>query len=289
MENLATTGEAVIRIDSKIASKEDIEVLEWLTPVKYGLQQSDYFRIRQPGTGQWLLNSAEYQEWLQTSKQTLFCQGIPGAGKTILTSIVINDLYKRFNQDSSVGIAYIYCNFQRANDQKVNNLLASLLRQLSERQPSLPDIVKDLYSSHRAKHTRPSLEEIRRALQSVARIYSRNFLIVDALDECQAADNNRKKFLDEIFSLQDTTKAKFFATSRHVQNIRNEFDGSILLDVRAKDDDIRRYLQEHMSGLPSFILKRPELQERIVVRIANAIDGMYVVWLSLSMPLLTPI
>ncbi|KAJ4855375.1 ankyrin repeats (3 copies) domain-containing protein [Trichoderma breve] len=86
-ENFATTREAVKRIESKITSKEDIEILEWLTPVNYGLQQSDCFQRRHPGTGQWLLNSAEYQEWLHTSQQTLFCQGIPGSGKTILTSM----------------------------------------------------------------------------------------------------------------------------------------------------------------------------------------------------------
>lgn len=276
-KDFATTGEAVKRIESKITSKEDIEILEWLTPVNYGLQQSDYFQRRHPGTGQWLLNSSEFQEWLHTSQQTLFCQGIPGAGKTILTSIVINDIYKRFYQDSTVGISYIYCNFQRANDQQVIHLMASLLKQLSERQPSLPSVVKDLYISHRIKHTRPSLTEIHEALHFVARMYSKVFLIVDALDECQASDNNRKKFLAEIFALQSTTRAKVFATARHIQDIRNEFDGSILLEIRAKEDDIRQYLEERILGLPSFIFKRPDLQRRILDQIANAADGMYVV------------
>ncbi|KAL6888004.1 hypothetical protein GGI43DRAFT_430957 [Trichoderma evansii] len=210
--------QSVIRIESKIVSKEHMEILEWLAPGKYGLQQSDYFDRRQPGTGQWLLKSTEFQEWIQTSKQTLFCQGIPGAGKTILTSIVINDLYKRFDQD----------------------------RTFSERQIFLPNIVKDLYHSHRVKNTRSSLEEIYEVLQSVAQIYSKDFLVVDALDECQASNNNRKKFLTKIFALQNTTETKVFATSRYVQDIRNEFDGSILLGIRARDEDIRHYLKDRM-------------------------------------------
>ena len=74
----------------KLNSDKDIKILDWLTPVDYGPQQTDNIRRRQPGTGQWLLDSAEYQTWLKTSKQTLFCPGIPGAGKTILTSIVID-------------------------------------------------------------------------------------------------------------------------------------------------------------------------------------------------------
>ncbi|KAH8125152.1 ankyrin repeat protein [Trichoderma asperelloides] len=275
LEDSATTREVVTRIESKITVKEDNEILKWLSPVKYGLQQSDFFHRRQPGTGQWLLDSVEFQGWLKASQQTLFCQGIPGAGKTILTSIVVNDLYEKFGQDSTVGIAFIYCNFQRTSDQQVNSLLMSLLRQLSERRPSLPSIIQDLYNSNASKHTRPSLEEIRGALQSVAQTYSRIFLIIDALDECQASGNNRKKFLTEIFTLRDTTKANVFVTSRYVQDIRDEFNGSILLDIRAKNDDIRLYLGERMSELPSFVLKHSELQERIIAQIANAIDGMF--------------
>jgi hypothetical protein len=106
----------------------------------------------------------------------LFCPGIPGAGKTILTSIVIDDLHTRFQDESSVGIAYLYCNFRQRDEQKAEGLLASLLKQLSQEQPSLPDIVKTLYYHHKKKQTRPSFDEISRSLQSVAAMYSRVFI-----------------------------------------------------------------------------------------------------------------
>src|SRR5947209_377555 len=83
----------------KLVRKEDTEVLNWLTPVEYGTQQSDFLRRRQAGTGQWLLKSTEYQTWLNSGKQTLFCPGIPGAGKTILTSIVVDDLIRGIQND----------------------------------------------------------------------------------------------------------------------------------------------------------------------------------------------
>src|SRR5947209_4514453 len=113
---------------SKLDRKEDIEILNWLTDIDYGPQQTDYIRRRQAETGQWLLDSAEYQAWLKTSKQTLFCPGIPGAGKTILTSIVIDDLSTRFLADQNVGIAYLYCNFRRRDEQGAEDLLANLLK-----------------------------------------------------------------------------------------------------------------------------------------------------------------
>jgi hypothetical protein len=64
-------------------------VLDWITLIDYAPQLNDFIARRQAGTGQWLLDSTEYQTWVETNKQTLFCPGIPGAGKTILTSIVV--------------------------------------------------------------------------------------------------------------------------------------------------------------------------------------------------------
>jgi hypothetical protein len=121
------------------------KILDWLTPVDYGPQQSNYFKRRQRGTGQWLLDSAKYQTWLNIGKQTLFCPGIPGAGKTIPTSIIVDDLIAGFQNNPTVSIVYIYCNFQRKDKQKIDDLLTSLLKQLPQGQSSLPDSVKDLY------------------------------------------------------------------------------------------------------------------------------------------------
>jgi Cdc6-like AAA superfamily ATPase len=134
-------------------------MLDWLTLVDYGPQQSDFFNKREPGTGQWLLTSKEYNYWIESSKQTLFCPGIPGAGKTILTSIVVNDLDNRF-PDSTVGIAYVFCNFRRKTEQTLYNLLASILKQLVENQPTPLLAVKEIYDKHGHKGTRPSLDDI---------------------------------------------------------------------------------------------------------------------------------
>ena len=39
------------------------EMLEWLSSVDYSSQQADFLRQRQEGTGQWFLNSPQFQEW----------------------------------------------------------------------------------------------------------------------------------------------------------------------------------------------------------------------------------
>jgi hypothetical protein len=256
--------------------QEHDTILNWLTGIDYAPQQNDYIRRRQPGTGQWLLDSAEFQTWLCTSQQTLFCPGIPGAGKTILTSIVVDDLCKRFRNDMTIGITYIYCNFRRRDEQKIEDLLASLLKQVAQGQSPLPRSVKDLYAQHKANRTRPSFDEISRTLYSVAAMYSRVFIVVDALDECQASDGSWGRFLSEVFSVQAKTGASVFATSRSIPEITKVFEGSITLEIRASDDDVQRYLSEKMSHLRPFVSKNFTLQEEVKGEIIKAADGMCV-------------
>lgn len=276
------TRDTVVKLerpqDGQERDQKHQAILNWLTKIDYVKQQNDFINRRQKGTGQWLLDSTEYQAWLKTDKQMLFCPGIPGAGKTILTSIVVDDLHKRFRGDRNIGIAYIYCNFRRQDEQKADGLLASLLRQLSQERMSLVDSVKALHNRHKDKPTRPSHEEILEAFQSVAATYSRVFIIVDALDECQISDGSRQKFLSGLFDIHAKCGANLFATSRPMSSIEKEFEGAKMLEIRASGNDVRKYLEGHMYRLPGFVVRSLELQEEIKTRVVQAVDGMYVVY-----------
>ena len=47
-----------------------------------------------------------------------------------LTVRLLDKLTTGFSTDTTIGIAYIYCNFQRQEEQKIDDLLMSLLKQL---------------------------------------------------------------------------------------------------------------------------------------------------------------
>jgi Cdc6-like AAA superfamily ATPase len=270
---------ATIKTLGKRGDTQDCQaIIDWLTPVNYALQQSDFIAQRQEGTGEWLLMSKEFQQWLAQNNQTLFCPGIPGAGKTIISSVVIDHLHKTFGNDPAIGIAYLYCNFRQQHEQKSSDLIASLLKQLVEEQPSIPDAVKNLYSRHKSKRTRPPPDEVLGALHSVTALYSRSFIIIDALDECQVSHEGRGKFLQEVFNLQAKVGVNVFATSRFIREIENKFDRSIRLEIHARDADVRRYLNRKIENFPSFVSKNPSLQVEIKNGIAKAADGMYVLF-----------
>jgi len=257
-------------------NQERQAILDWLTSTDSSLQQSDFIGRRQEGTGEWLLKSSGFQDWVNQKTQILFCPGIPGGGKTIITSIVVDHLCRRFQNDAKVGIAYLYCNFRQQEEQRPEDLLLSLLKQLAQRQPSIPESVKSLYKYHKMKETRPLFSEVSEVLHSVITGYQRTFIIIDALDECQVSNGYRYKFLSEIFKLQAKTGASLLATSRFIPDIEKEFEKrkSILLEIRARDEDVQRYLDNNMCRLPSFVLFNPGLQDEIKTEITTAVRGM---------------
>jgi NACHT domain len=267
-------------VDELVSRQHDQDrqaILDWLTPTGYGAQQSDFLSRRQEGTGQWLLDSAEFENWCDGDGDTLFCPGMPGAGKTIMVSIVIEYLYNKYRNNNSIGTAYLYCNFRRQDEQKPVDLLASLLKQLLSELPNIPVSVRRLYEYHKGKQTRPSFDEISKELHSVVAAYSKCFIVVDALDECQVSDGGRPKFLSELLELQTKVGANLFATSRFIPEVTKVFEGkSVLREIHASEEDVRRYLDVHVTRLPSFVLRSLDLQEKIKTEIVKAVKGMYV-------------
>ncbi|SCN76846.1 related to ankyrin [Fusarium fujikuroi] len=271
---VSTTTRKVNTIIHHHQTEENKNILQWLTPANYSLLQSDNIGRRQPGTGQWFIDSPEFCYWLDSPSQTLFCPGIPGAGKTILTSIAIDSLEVLFSKDKTVGIAYIYCNFQRQNDQTAKELVASLLKQLLQSLPAMPEDIKLLYQQRRIKGSPPSLEDVSSNLLATAKHFSRVFIIIDALDECRTTDGTQTEFLKEIFKLQLHSKANVFATSRPIPEIKDQFQTSVVLEIRATDADVERFLRGHMPQMPGFF-RREGLEELVIGEIVRSVQGMF--------------
>lgn len=168
--------DTVVRLESYNRTKQELEILHWLTPIDYGSRQNDILSRRQPGTCQWLLDTPEYQEWINGSSKTLSCPGISGAGKIVLTSVVIDDVLTRVQDDKTIGVSYVYFNYKQRETQAIEKLTAALLKQLCFRHDTSPESVKSLRAWHTRMSTRPSLQELSSVLQNVttasSKIYS---------------------------------------------------------------------------------------------------------------------
>ncbi|KAJ5977574.1 hypothetical protein N7501_000916 [Penicillium viridicatum] len=278
----AFNGQIMRRGVEKLVQHQDEEarqkVLDWISPSNHATQQSDYIGRREEGTGQWFLDSAEFKNWISDSKQTLFCPGIPGAGKTILASIVIDELYDRCgNRGEDVAIAYLYCNFKRHDEQSAIEMLSSILKQLAQSQSSLPSSIREMYTKHVAKGTRPSMSEISKTIQMLSKSsdIAKVYIVIDALDECRMHDGSRTRLLDVIFEIQDSCNINLLATSRFIPEITERFKEKPALEIRASTVDVMRYLRGNLAMLPAFVLRNSELQAEISTEITRAVDGMF--------------
>lgn len=184
---------------------------------------------------------------------------------------MVDYLIQKFHH-GDVGIAYIYYNYRRYDEQNTGDLLASILKQLAETQPLLPEIVKDLYRRHQSRRTRPSVDELYKTLQSIMSLYSRVFIIADALDESQTLNNTRVNFLLRLFDIQIKNGINIFATSRHIPEIHEKFKESTVIEVRAHADDVRNYLDSQISQSDSKLLDI--CREDIKTKITEAVEGM---------------
>lgn len=260
------TKHSVDRVHEYHDDQKRDEMLNWLSLNTYAAQQSDLCNQREEGTGKWLLSTSEFQQWVDGREQTLFCPGIPGAGKTTIVSAVADHLHQRY-----YNVAYIYCNF-RHQQQSVLDLLACILRQLVQCQPLMPEICQELYERHKDRGSRPSLDEIKRVLHTVTADLHKSFVVIDALDECSSHVGSR--LLSEVFNLQAKHGVNILVTSRYLPEITSQFEGQPCVEIRAKVQDIEQYLRRQFTRLPAFVARNTALQDEIVAGITNAVGGM---------------
>lgn len=249
-------------------------ILDWISPTDFETQQADNIERRQAGTGQWLLDSQQFQNWITNDRQTLFCPGMPGAGKTMVSSIVIEHLQQLHRDDKSIGLAYAFYNFRRQHEQSPREILSNLLRQLYQRQVTDCKHVQTSYKNHESGNRPLSTEEIATLIQQISSSFAKVYLVVDALDECQPNNGYRHGVLAVMLALHDSCNVNFLATSRHIPEIEAYFEGCSAIEIQATDWDVRTYLDGHISQLPSFVQRSRDLQEEIKASIVRNVEGM---------------
>lgn len=262
-------------VRTHVDGAEHRRLLGWISTTDYPAQQSDIIKCRQEGTGQWFLDAPEVAKWLSEAKGTLFCPGIPGAGKTMVAAIAIDHLLKSVH-NSSHGVAYIYCNYKAQDEQDASSMLAAILKQLVQVRPSIVEPVERLHKQHANRGTRPSLDEMFGALRDVVASYSTIYIVIDALDECRDIDGTRRQLLARLQELQTRMDVHLLVTSRFIPEIMDAFREALRLEVRASSEDVKRFVAGKMYQLPKCIQRNLALQKMVQKKIVEAVDGMYV-------------
>ncbi|KDR67657.1 hypothetical protein GALMADRAFT_146939 [Galerina marginata CBS 339.88] len=184
------------------------EIADWLTPINFKSIHNDTFKKRTLGTGVRFLQSNEFQRWLSTSCETLWVTGMPGAGKTILSSIVVDYLQIRHSSSPEVAVIISYCRYN--TPYSMEDILSSFIKQLLERHPSVFTEVQSFYRAHyKQDATRPNRRELSELFQNLCSTFEAVYLTIDALDE--VSDDTKGDILGLVASF---SRANVFLTSR---------------------------------------------------------------------------
>ena len=116
---------------------KDDSVINWLRASNYAADFKKARKKRYQGTCTWILTRPEYREWLAILGKgaLLVIYGIPGAGKTILSSFLIEQALE-LNVEGATPHFVLYHYFKADNDTKntstaaVRSLLESLFNEL---------------------------------------------------------------------------------------------------------------------------------------------------------------
>ena len=184
-------------------------------------------------------------------------------------SIVVDHLQTLFEDNDAIATAFIYCNYKEQAEQTVSNLVGSLLKQMIQDRRVISEVIRSFYQRHRRRAARPTLEQLTGVLISEIQTYSKVFIVVDALDECREDDATRAMLLEVLRSLPG--QVNLMVTSRDLPSIARDFNGAKRLHIRAKDDDIKIYIEGRIALGPRH-LKR--LQYVIVNRLVENVKGM---------------
>lgn len=252
------------------------ETFSWICPTDPSEQQRKIFNMRHEGTGRWFLESKEFLQWLLTSekKSAFLCNGAPGAGKTVLTSVVVDHLQKTFANDNSVGVTYLYFDFRK--QLEFSDILSSLLRQLVQGNSGFETCVDDLCFRHRQKPGRLTETDLLREFELVLMHLGEVYFVVDALDECLDLRIKRQLFV-WIRSLASSCPANFkvFTTTRHDEPCFSGFnDNNYIVEIKASREDMAAFLDANIDYLPGFIQRKPNFWIDVRNQIIISADGL---------------
>lgn len=160
--------------------------------------------------------------------------------------------------------------------QTASNLIACLARQLVGWPQRLPLQLERLYKELESQRRRPSLEELQNLLVNLCNQRRRTFVVVDALDECEAMQQ-RRHFLPILKSLPHGSTRLFVTSRPNNEDIRHVFQTAPQIEIVAPGSEIRRFVTEKMKERHEFMDRvTPALRNEIIATISARASGMYV-------------
>ena len=225
-----------------------------------------------PGTGRWLLEHKSYLNWKLGTTTLLWLYGIAGSGKTVLCSTAIEDIMDFCTNHEEKRTVYFYFDFNDPSKRSTENMLRSLVAQLSAQAEHMVPVDRDNHQLGK--------DSLLNFFTNAISQFEDTFVIVDALDECEdvSALWDIARHLDSNYSLP----VCFLLTSRRTTETESEF-GTISEAEKVSvqdplvDNDIRVYVEHRLQSDRKLSVwkNQPNIQQEITDTITSQANGVF--------------
>lgn len=254
------------------------KVTKWLSAPDSSTSLNNARELQLPGTGQWLLGSEKYQSWKTEQGTFLWLYGMPGCGKTILSSTVVADL----DQDTAASHAllYFYFNFGDMRKRSTESAVRSLIEQIYRNYAPARGPLESLYDSHTTSSGRQTHEALQTTLKAMIRKLNSVYIILDGLDECETrSQHTTDGIVPWLKSLRSSlTNIHLLVTSRAEPDLKSGIeilasrDEMIHLQSDLVANDIRAYIHARVQQISRWKAS-PRIQELMTTKLNDQANG----------------
>ncbi|KAF1999321.1 hypothetical protein P154DRAFT_493768 [Amniculicola lignicola CBS 123094] len=274
---------AVIKVIKEFHRDVETEkILDWLSPLRFTDHHAEILEDIPKDTGTGIFKESQFIEWIEgkdnrSKTKTLWCHGIPGAGKTVVAAIVADFLRKQHSKNHpNVGIATVYCDYAKKESQSADNLVRSIYQQALEWMEEIPSNLREMYQKSYSKPPPlPSMKDISAAFATSSGNLSTLFIVLDALDEAsETVQDSIVRRIQELPFLD----IRLFCTSRPLTRFHDVCKGSPQIEIKASEKDIATFVNSQIEASARVLklMKDAEgLRQEIVLGITDKAKGMF--------------
>lgn len=268
-------------------------MLDWLGAFNPSAYHNMVRESRTERTGEWLLQRQEFKRWRDSAEMTiLWMHGIPGCGKSVLTSSVIDNIRQLTTaRDETSSMAYYYFQFGQQHASSVHSMLRSLITQLSLGKGLPPAALDECALRHFSAEwncmsastfyvegvSQPTTNDLVSVLRGILEELDEVYLVMDGLDECMDQDD-LLRLVDDVLKW-NSRNVHIFVTGRYQHELdttlksRNSF--IIELDEQNVDSDIQLFIQKQLTSHPKLRKWPPRLRAEIQESLTKGSQGMF--------------
>lgn len=252
------------------------DIDRWLSPPNPWTNYNKALQQCQEGTGLWFLQSDTFATWKAKKTSFLWLYGIPGCGKTILSSTIVEHLKNLPNRP----LLFFYFDFNDTEKGSLGGVVRSLIDQLYRMCKNAQEPLDAFLLTCSKENMQPSCESLCKVLLQMIERTKEVWIVLDALDECF----ERKGLLSWIRDLghSEHPNVHFLLTSRPEQDIQSGLSGLVNEESKISiqsdliGSDISAYIRAEVregEGLKRW-QSRPDIQEEIEERLIQKANGM---------------